>query len=131
MLPLWENQAPECWCKDLDCRNCGKKGHIERACKNKKTQTHKQYGDRKKSGFHRNKKKHVNKMEHEQDEQSDCESDDEDTVHVLSVKDDDDDGYWVTPLLENKPVRMQVDTGTRVFMISEAVYKEKLQHLAL
>ena len=124
------HQAPECWCKDLDCRSCGKKGHIERACKNKKTQTHKQHSERKKSGFHRNKKKHVNKMEHEQDEQSDCESDDEDTVRVLSVK-DDDDGYWVTPLLENEPVQMQVDTGTRVSMVSEAVYKEKLQHLAL
>ena len=60
-------------------------------------------------------------------------SDDEDTVHDLSVKDDDDDGggYWVTPLLENEPVWMQVDTGTRVFMISEAVYKEKLKHFAL
>lgn len=53
-------------------------------------------------------------------------------MHVLSVKDNDDDGgYWVTPLLENEPVRMQVDTGTRVFMVSEAVYKEKLKHLAL
>ena len=40
-------------------------------------------------------------MEHEQDKQSDCESDDEDTVHVLSVR-DSDDGYWVTPRLENK-----------------------------
>lgn len=69
-------------------------------------------------------------MEHEKEEQSDDESD-EDTVHVLSVLDNDDDGYWVTPLLENEPVRMQVDTGTRVSMISEVVYKEKLQHLAL
>ncbi|KAJ8380942.1 hypothetical protein SKAU_G00017200 [Synaphobranchus kaupii] len=69
-------------------------------------------------------------MEHEQDEHSDCESDDEDTVHVLSVM-DSDDGYWVTPLLENTAVWMQVDTGTRVSMVSEAVYKEKLQHLTL
>ena len=58
-----------------------------------------------------------------------CESDDEDTVHVLSVR--DSDGYWVTSRLENKAVRMQVDTGTRVSMVSEAVYKEKLQHLTL
>lgn len=53
------------------------------------------------------------------------------TVHVLAVEDGDDDGYWVTLLLENKPVRMQVDTGTRVSMISEAVYEEKLPHLIL
>lgn len=76
--------------------------------------------------------RNVNKMEHEQDELSNYESDDEETVHVLSVKDDDDDnGYWVTALLENEAVWMQVDTGTCVSMVSEAVYKEKLKHLAL
>ena len=78
------HRATECWCKDLDCRNYGKKGHIERACKRKKTQTHKQ-----KSGFERNKKKQVNKMEHEQDEQSYSDSDDEGTVHVLATDGDD------------------------------------------
>lgn len=98
------HQASECWCKDLDCRNCGQKGHIESTCKNKKTQTL---------------------------TDSDCGSDDdEDTVHVLSVTDSDDE-YWVTLLLESQAVRMQVDTGTRVSMVSEAVYKEKLQHLTL
>lgn len=117
------HQAPECWCKDLDCRNCGKKGHIERVCRNKKFQTNKQYGERK-------NKKHVNKIAHEQDEDSDCESD-KNAVHVLSVTDNDDDGYWVTLQLENKPVRMQIDTGTRVSLVSEVVYKEKLQHLTL
>ena len=29
--------ASECWRKDLDCRKCGKKGHIEHACKSKRT----------------------------------------------------------------------------------------------
>lgn len=122
------HQSSECWCKELDCRKCGKKGHIERACKNKNAQTHKQHTEKKKGGFYRGNKRHVNKMEHEQGEQS--ESDDEDTVRVLSVTANDDE-YWITPLLENKAVRMQVDTGTRVSMVSEAVYKEKLQHLTL
>nr|XP_061811684.1 uncharacterized protein K02A2.6-like [Nerophis lumbriciformis] len=69
-------------------------------------------------------------VERDQDEPSDCDSDDEITVHVLSVR-DSDDGYWVTPLLENHPIRMQVDTGSRVLMVSEAVYSEELQHLVL
>lgn len=120
------HQSNECWCKDLDCRSCGKKGHIERACRNKtKTQTSKEHNMRKKSGFH--KKKHVNQMEYEQDD----ESSDSDEVHVLSITGEDDDGYWVTPLLEKKPVRMQIDTGTRVSLVSEILYKKKLQHLPL
>ncbi|KAK7909596.1 hypothetical protein WMY93_014280 [Mugilogobius chulae] len=119
------HQSNECWCKDLDCRNCGKKGHIERACRNKKMQTSKQQKVKKKAGFH--KKKHVNKMELEHEDASS----DSDEVHVLSIRDEDDDGYWVTPLLEKKPVRMQIDTGTRVSLVSEVLYKEKLQHLPL
>lgn len=69
------HQAPECWAKNLNCRNCAKKGHIERACKNKKPPSLNQYREKIKSGFHKSKKKHVNKMEHEQEEQSDDESD--------------------------------------------------------
>uniref|UniRef100_A0A3B3C7M6 Gypsy retrotransposon integrase-like protein 1 n=1 Tax=Oryzias melastigma TaxID=30732 RepID=A0A3B3C7M6_ORYME len=113
----------------MDCRKCGKKGHIERACRNKNTQTRKQHHVKKKSGPHKNIKKHVHKMEHEHEEDSD--SEDEEEVHVLSLDDDEDDGYWITVLLENTPVRMQVDTGTRVSLISEKVYKTKLKHLAL
>ena len=124
------HQSSECWCKDLDCRNCGKKGHIERACKSKRAQTNKPHTETKKSGYQRNRKKQVNMVEHHRDEQSDYESDDEVTVHVLSVM-DSDDGYWVTPLLENHAVKMQVDTGSRVSMVAEAVYREKLQHLLL
>lgn len=74
-------------------------------------------------------KRNINKLEHNQHESSDSEPDDE-TVCVLSIR-DCDDGYWVTPLLENHPVRMQIDTGSRLSMMSETVYKEELQHLAL
>ncbi len=42
-------------------------------------------------------------MEHKQDEQSDCESDDEDIVHVLAVTDNDEE-YWVIPLQESQAV---------------------------
>lgn len=28
--------ASICWCKNMDCRNCGKKGHLVQACRNKK-----------------------------------------------------------------------------------------------
>lgn len=43
------HQPVDCWCKEMECRNCGKKGHIKRACKNKKTQTSKQAGHKKKN----------------------------------------------------------------------------------
>lgn len=122
------HEAQECWCRELDCRHCGKTGHIERVCRNK-NRAEKQHTEVKKSGFRRNKKKYVNKLEHNQHGSSGNESDDE-TVCVLSIR-DNDDGYWVTPLLENSCVRMQIDTGSRLSMVSEAIYREKLKHLTL
>lgn len=56
------HQAPDCWAKNLNCRNCAKKGHIERACKNKKTPpSYNQYREKMNRGFHKSQKKHANK----------------------------------------------------------------------
>ena len=87
------HQAEECWCKDLDCRSCGKKGHIERACKNKNRQSNKSTEQRK-SDLKEYKKK-VHKMEHTEDEQSDTLSEGEESLHVLSIS-DNEYGYWLT-----------------------------------
>uniref|UniRef100_A0AAQ4QCI8 CCHC-type domain-containing protein n=1 Tax=Gasterosteus aculeatus aculeatus TaxID=481459 RepID=A0AAQ4QCI8_GASAC len=116
----------ECWCKDLDCRSCGKKGHIERVCKNKEGPSSKNTEQRK-SDFKKYKNK-VHKLERTEEEQSDTPSEGEESLHVLSLS-DDGQGYWVTPLLDGKAVRMQVDTGAAVSLVSEGVYRKKLHHL--
>ncbi|KAL1258966.1 hypothetical protein QQF64_009543, partial [Cirrhinus molitorella] len=36
--------------------------------------------------------------------------------------------YWVTPLLDGTPVRMQVDTGAAVSLVSETTFKEMIPH---
>ena len=110
----------------LDCRSCGKKGHIERACKTKKGQSTRNTEQRK-SDFSKYKKR-VHKLDHTEEDQSDTTYEGEESVHVLSFS-DDGHGYWVTPLLDGKAVRMQVDTGAAESLVSEAVYKEKLHHL--
>lgn len=72
----------------MNCRNCGKKGHIESACKNKKTQSSKNTGPTKK--YHQKfKQKHVNQIENTQQTQSDSETEDEDALCVLSVSGDE------------------------------------------
>ena len=37
----------------------------------------------------------------------------------------------MAPLLDGKPVWMEIDTGPAVSLVSEAVYKKTLQHLPL
>uniref|UniRef100_A0A3B3R045 ribonuclease H n=1 Tax=Paramormyrops kingsleyae TaxID=1676925 RepID=A0A3B3R045_9TELE len=120
------HQSEDCWCKDMNCTNCGKRGHIERACKNKKTQPNKNTEPKKKHHQY-SKQKHVNQMENTQQTQSDSETEGEDALCVLSVS-GDERGYWVTPLLDGKPVRMQVDTGAAVSLVSEMAFNEMLPH---
>uniref|UniRef100_A0A4W5R0Y7 Reverse transcriptase/retrotransposon-derived protein RNase H-like domain-containing protein n=1 Tax=Hucho hucho TaxID=62062 RepID=A0A4W5R0Y7_9TELE len=90
------------------------RGHIERACENKKRQSNKSTEQRK-SDFRKYKKK-VHKMEHTEDEQSDTLSEGEESLHVLSIS-DNGHGYWVTPLLDGNAVRMQVDTGAAISLL--------------
>ncbi|KAL1251001.1 hypothetical protein QQF64_018797 [Cirrhinus molitorella] len=66
-------------------------------------------------------------MENTQQTQSDSETGDEDALCVLSVS-GDERGYWVTPLLDGTPVRMQVDTGAAVSLVSETTFKEMIPH---
>lgn len=119
--------AAECWCKELECHACGKKGHIEKACRSKKKGTR---GIQKNT--HKQKKASHNKTVHVMEkETSDSESTDEELpVHILSV-DGGTDRYCTTPLLEGKPVRMEIDTGAAVSLVSEAVYRKHLKHLSI
>ncbi len=110
------HQPVDCWFKAMNYRNCGKKGHIECACKNKR---HNQVKTR---DLQRNIIKNSNKSmqikcKTPKQTQSDSETEDEDALYVLSVS-RDERGYWVSPLLDGKPVRMQVDTGTAVSLLS-------------
>nr|XP_025038057.1 uncharacterized protein K02A2.6-like [Pelodiscus sinensis] len=64
------------------------------------------------------------------DDQSDTLSEEEVPCCVLSLKGGSHE-YWVTPLLDGKPVRMEVDSGAAVSLVSDSVYKEELKHLPL
>ncbi|XP_050786183.1 uncharacterized protein LOC127037964 [Gopherus flavomarginatus] len=111
------HRASECWCMDLVCRHCGKKGHIECACKQKK----------RRPVVWPTKKGNLHILEQTQDDQGDTSSEEKEPL-ALTVGSRE---FWVTPLLDSKPIRMELDKGAAVSLVSETVYKEKLQHLPL
>lgn len=69
----------------MNSRNCGKKGHIEHACKNKKTQLSKNAGPKKKT-FQKFKQKHMNQMENAQQTQSDPQTEEEDALCFICFR---------------------------------------------
>ncbi|KAJ8014442.1 hypothetical protein DPEC_G00040260 [Dallia pectoralis] len=121
------HQAATCWCKEMDCRACGKKGHIERACRNKKSSEKLSKTVNQKDTSQ--KKKYVYAVEQESTEVSDS-SEEEVILKILTVA-GGTPGYYVSPLLEGQPVRMEIDTGAAVSIVSESIYKKTLKHLTL
>ncbi|CAM5120403.1 unnamed protein product [Eretmochelys imbricata] len=95
-------------------------GHIECACKQRK----------KRPVVWPTKKGNLHTLEQTQDDQGDTSSQEEVPLRVLSLAVGSHE-YWVTPLLDGKPIRMELDTSAAVSLVSETVYKEKRQHLPL
>ena len=101
----------------LDCYSCGQKGHIARMCKNS-TQDTKQS----RKGYAR----WVNESDKEQElvEDSDDECEEEFPVHKIGAGSTSPYSVWVR--IEGVKLRMEVDTGAAVSVVSSKTW-EKLQ----
>ena len=105
-----KHKAADCRFRTAECRKCGKKGHIARACKGKLVPV---------KGQPRPQQKAVMSAEFR-------------PTHIVKEEEDDYSMYHVTgtpvkPLLvtvsiNNTSVEMEVDTGASVSIISEATY---------
>ena len=105
-----KHKAADCRFRTAECRKCGKKGHIARACKGKLVPA---------KGQPRPQQKAVTSAEFR-------------PTHIVKEEEDDYSMYHVTgtpvkPLLvtvsiNNASVEMEVDTGASVSIISEATY---------
>ncbi|XP_039518223.1 uncharacterized protein K02A2.6-like [Pimephales promelas] len=51
-------------------------------------------------------------------------------LNILAIE-GDSKGYWVSPIIEGEPVRMEIDTGAAVSIVSDAVYHKTLKHVYL
>lgn len=91
----------------LFCHNCGKKGHVEWACRNKKRTHRGSKTESKKDNVKFRKKRHVqtvkSQMEKDSDPSEEGMSASVNTVWVMSV-DERSDGFWIQAKLEGHSV---------------------------
>ena len=108
----WFNHTPdECRFKEDICRFCSKKGHIERACLSKKAQQKNQ-----------SKKKKFKPVKTVVEEELL-------TVSINTVK--RSDIINVTPKIEGKYLKMELDTGSAISVIPIRIYKELFHYKPL
>lgn len=101
--------AMQCWSKDVECRKCGKKGRIEHACKSKGVDKKIKHFS-KKPKYKDKKRCSVHNVQTNDTATGCSSSSDEAIVYVLSVT-GGAGSYWVSPLLDGKPVQMEIDIG--------------------
>ena len=129
-----DHPSAECWARELQCRHCNKKGHIERVCRAKRekgpsTSRDKWKPEKGKTDRERSKKK-LYAVKQEQPSSGESDSDEEIPVNVLTVK-GGSAAYTVTPQLEGQPIPMEIDTGAAVSLMSEKLFMAKLSHTPL
>lgn len=103
--------SSQCRFKSEQCRKCGKTGHIQRVCRSAKAKI-----DTK-----------VNRRVHNVDltEMSDSESEDAlASLQLYSIGGQDKHMIWLTPKINGKVLRMELDTGSAVSVISKSDYDQ-------
>lgn len=111
----------DCWFKDKDCRQCNKRGHIQKMCKSR-------YSD--KQGKRTGK---GSRKVHEVKETDSDDSNEENLscLNLYSMEDDDNEVIWLTPKVNGVPFKMELDTGSALSIISLQDYKEHFPTLKL
>lgn len=101
-----EKHSPDtCWAANVNCHYCGKEGHLEKACFAKKKNLPRKATSQSKANTHM--------VENE-----------EEAMYELNYVNGRRKPFMVDLKINNKPLRMQLDTGCSDTIISEATWRE-------
>ncbi|XP_027869143.1 uncharacterized protein K02A2.6-like [Xiphophorus couchianus] len=110
------HNAHECHFKETKCHNCGKIGHIRKACRTKVQKSH---------------EKNVPSRGSRETKYVTAEEDPEEELAILTVNAEDDERYKATFAIDNVDLEMEIDTGAAKSVISHSTYLKKFSHLPL
>nr|XP_055076811.1 uncharacterized protein K02A2.6-like [Misgurnus anguillicaudatus] len=115
------HKANQCRFKTETCRKCNKIGHIQRACRSDvlHKERERQYKAQKK------KSKNVHVVGQISDEESETGLA---NLEIYSLKSDLKQAIWLTPQVNGQTIRMELDTGSAVSVMSQHEFKEHFKY---
>lgn len=136
------HDADDCWFKDKNCRKCSKPGHIERVCRQKSEKKHRDKERENKPQYdrkHRHKAKQVHKVTECECKHVKCESESDpgssseslSCLDLHNVTEKDRKIIWINTEVSGVDLRMELDTGSALSVISEADYKRLFPKIKL
>ena len=105
----FNHRANECRFKEATCYKCGNKGHIERACRSKAKQK---------------PRPSYQKPVHSLDEDTRDAEQDLSNLGIFSVRGNNNNPIWIEPEIDGKFVRMELDTGSALSVMSKRDFED-------
>ncbi|XP_014876941.1 uncharacterized protein K02A2.6-like [Poecilia latipinna] len=114
------HDAANCWFKNKECLQCNKNGHIQKMCRSKQ--------------YKKNKMWKKDRKLHEVNE-TDSNSSQENLacleLHTIQEKEKYKGAIWLTPKVQGVKLKMELDTGSALSLISYEDYRDKFPNLKL
>ena len=126
--------SDDCYFKNTKCNNCGKIGHIYRKCKQEKVQKKKRNQDQKSKQKKPKGKTKVFAMAQDSESESDVESDSESSLFYLFKVNSErskSNAIWLRPRINDEKLKMELDTGSVLSIISNQDYRRHFNSLKL
>lgn len=114
--------AKDCRFRDAECNFCKKKGHIASACRARPLQKFTGKGQPERKPTHRRAKPQSTRWVETGGKES--ETSDTEELKLFHVADRRSRTYQADFIVDKKPLRMEIDTGAAVSIISENLQKE-------
>ena len=108
------HRSADCKCKEMDCRKCGKRGHISRACPG-----HGSSGKSPSRNLRYDRGRKFSKTHTLEEEDA--------SLYRTSTITGRANALMVEPKINGKAIRMELDTGSALSIVPECLYR---QHLA-
>ena len=108
------HRSADCKCKEMDCRKCGKRGHISRACPG-----HGSSGKSPSRNLRYDRGRKFSKTHTLEEEDA--------SLYRTSTTTGRANALMVEPKINGKAIRMELDTGSALSIVPECLYR---QHLA-
>ena len=116
----------DCRFRDADCHNCGKKGHIAPACMSKSKAQYKAV-----TRYSKPKFQGTNLIQQDVQQDDNNTDSEEESFHLFKLAEPSSNTIEITVDVEGQLLRMEVDTGAAVSIISDKTRQDKFPHLKL
>ena len=121
-----EHSPADCRFKDAECRACGKKGHIQKVCRSKKTTC----APTSKTLPPRKQQQPVHQVQRS-NESAALFSSDEEMICAVSAKTRTPAPFTASPVVNGVKIQMEIDTGAAVSILPSSQYKKHFSSLPL